>query len=180
MTQNRSPHLLDLSPQDREWLIARGVPSSAMTAPWPILSSRVVFDGLYGFDFNIEGDQALIFKAEDRGEQADLIAWDLRTGNIASWHGNTFCLGDLDQIDNPATYFAGGYLRIHASPLYWLIAGREGIVILRPNFAYAHLRYCRRLLCDDPPHAEKVERLLQAPGPTAKIFIADEAELEFV
>ena len=170
----------DLCVLDREWLADRGVPSPAITEPWPIRSARVKFDGLHGFDFNTEGDQALIFKAEDRGEQTDFVAWEPRTGNLASWYGNAFCLGDADDIFNPATYFRDGYLRIHASPLEWLRAGRDGIVILRRDFAYAHLRFCRQLLCDDPAHAEEVERLLQAPGPTAQIFIADEAELEFV
>ena len=86
------------------------------------------------------------------------------------------CLGDLDQIDNPATYFMAGALRIHASPLEWLMAKREGIVILREDFAYAHLRFCQRIVCDDLAHAEKVERWLRAPEPTAEILIAEKAE----
>jgi hypothetical protein len=180
LTRKRWQHLTDLSTPDREWLITHGVPSSAITEPWLIHSAQVLFDGLHGFDFNTEGGQALIFKAEDRSEQTDLIAWDPSTDNLASWHGNAFCLGDLDQIYNPATYFSGGYLRIHASPLEWLKANREGLVILRPDFAYAHLKFCQRLVCDDPTHAEEVERLLQAPKPKTEIFIADEAEMEFV
>ena len=67
------------------------------------------FDGLYGFDFRRHGEPAIIFKTEDRGDELDLIAWEASTGKLASWHGNTFCLGDLDQIDNPATYFMGGH-----------------------------------------------------------------------
>jgi hypothetical protein len=180
LTQKPWQQLADLCVQDREWLADRGVPSPAITEPWPIHSARVEFDDLYGFAFDPEGKPALILKAEDRGKEKDLVAWEPSTGNLASWHGNTFCLGELDQIYNPATYFSGGYLRIHASPLEWLRAGREGIVILRRDFAYAHLRFCRSLLCDDPTHAEEVDRLLKAPKPTVKIFIADGAELESV
>jgi hypothetical protein len=180
LTRKRWQHLTGLCVQDRERLADRGVPSTAITAPWPIHSARVAFDGLYGFTFDAEGSQALIFKAEDRGEQTDYIAWEPGTGRLASWYGSAFCLGDLDQIYNPATYFCSGYLRVHASPLEWLKASRGGIVILRRDFAYAHLRSCRRLLCDDPAHAEEVDRLLKAPKPTLEIFIADEAKLESV
>ena len=159
-----------------EWLFAHGVAPEAMAEPWPLRSARVVFDGLNGFDFRRHGESAIIFKAEDRGDELDLIAWEASTGKLASWHGNILCLGDLDQIDNPATYFMGGALRIHASPLEWLMAKREGIVILRKDFAYAHLRFCQRIVCDDLAHAEKVERWLRAPEPTAEILIAEKAE----
>ena len=56
------------------------------------------------------------------------------------------------------------------------MAKREGIVILRGDFAYAHLRFCQRIVCDDLAHAEKVERWLRAPEPTAEILIAEKAE----
>ena len=75
-----------------EWLFAHGVAPKAMTEPWPLRSARVVFDGLYGFDFSRHGERAIIFKAEDRGDELDLIAWEASTGKLASWHGNTFCL----------------------------------------------------------------------------------------
>jgi hypothetical protein len=147
-----------------------------MAEPWPLRSADVVFDDLYGFDFRRDGEPAIIFKAENRGDEPDLIAWETSTGKLASWHGNTFCLGDLDQIDNPATYFMGGALGIHASPLEWLRAQRKGIVILRKEFAYAHLRFCPRIVCDDLTQAEKIERWLRAPEPTAEILIEDKAE----
>lgn len=162
-----------------EWLFAHGVAPDAMAEPWPIRSARVVFDGLHGFDFTRDGEPAIIFKAEDCGEEIDLIAWQPRTEKLASWHGNTFCLGDLDQIDNPATYFMDGALRIHADPLDWLRASREGIVVLRRDFAYAHLRFCPRIVCDDLSHAERVERWVRPPKSTVEILVADEAKKEF-
>jgi hypothetical protein len=36
----------------------------------------------------------------------------------------------IDQIDNPATYFAGKACRVHRSPLSWLVSGCAGIVPL--------------------------------------------------
>ena len=171
--------LVDPSASDLEWLFTRGVPPDAMAEPWPIRSARVMFDGLKGFDFNCDGEPAIIFKAEDRGEELDLVAWEPGTGKLASWHGNTFCLGDLDQINNPATYFMEGALRIHAGPLDWLRANREGIVILRRDLAHAHLRFCPRIVCDDLAHAERVERWVRTPKSTVEIFVADEAKPEF-
>jgi hypothetical protein len=159
-----------------EWLSAQGVAPEVMAEPWPLRSAGVVFDDLYGFDFKRDGEPAIIFKAEDRGDELDLIAWEVSTGRLASWHGNTFCLGDLDQIGSPATYFMDGALRIHASPLEWLMAQREGIVILRQEFAYAHLRFSPRIICDDLAQAEKIECWLRAPEPTVEILIAYKAE----
>ncbi len=142
-----------------------------MAEPWPLRSSYVVFEGLYGFDFKRGGKPAIIIKAEDRGDEVDLIAWQQSTGKFASWHGNTFCLGDLDQIANPATYFMDGALRVHTSPLEWLRAGREGIVILRRDFAYAHLRFCPRVRVAGATFGRQLERSIQPPKPTCKILV---------
>lgn len=160
------------------WLISRGVPSRAIAEPWGIHSASVMFDGLHGFNFHHDGIQALIFKAEDRCEEKDLIAWEPGTGRLASWHGNTFCLGDIDQIYNPATYFMKAALRIHDSPLEWLRAGREGIVVLRRDLSYTHLRFCQRVICDDPAYAMRLEQWLKAPRSTVRILIAEGAQRE--
>jgi hypothetical protein len=74
----------------------------------------------------------------------------------------------------------GGALRVHADPLDWLRANREGIVILRSDFAYTHLRSCPRILCDDLDHAERVECWLRAPKPTVEILLGGKAERELV
>ncbi len=78
---------------------------------------------------------------------------------VASWRGQAFCLGDIDDIFNPATYFAGDALRIHATPLDWLHADREGIVIVRPELAPAYLADCRRIRCSSKAHALQVEKM---------------------
>ena len=80
----------------------------------------------------------------------------------------------MDDVFNPATYFAGGALRVHETPLQWLLAEREGIVILRPDLAHAYLANCQRLACSDAAHARQVERWLQPPKPTVEIFVAVE------
>jgi len=89
-------------PTDHEllWLFDQGVVRE--TALWPISGATVRFDGP-NFHRDHEGERALSFRAEDRGEVRDLIAWQPRTGALASWRGQAFCLGDLDDIFNPAT-----------------------------------------------------------------------------
>src|SRR5215208_7116286 len=88
-----------------EWLFATGVPVNAMAEPWPIKSARVRFLKNATFDFDREGHRAIILLAEDLGKAIDLIAWRAPSSGIASWRGAAFCLGDLDNVFNPATYF---------------------------------------------------------------------------
>jgi hypothetical protein len=140
-------------------------------ALWPISGATIHFSGAT-FDLtDEEGERALTFRAEDRGEVIDLIAWQPRSGALASWRGQAFCLGDLEDVFNPATYFAGDAMRIHATPLDWLLADREGIVIVRPDLAPAYLANCRRIRCSSAPYARKLEQMLQPRRPLVEILV---------
>jgi len=156
-------------PADHEllWLLDQGVSDEAL---WPISGATVRFDGRK-FDLHLEGERTLVFRAEDRGEVIDLIAWQPRTGALASWRGQALCLGNLDDIFNPATYFAGDALRVHATPLDWLLADREGIVIVRPDLAPAYLAKCHRIRCSNAAYARKLEQMLQPRGPSVEILV---------
>ena len=156
-------------PNDDEllWLLDQGVSDKVL---WPISGATVRFDEAT-FDLDYEGERALTFRAEDRGEVIDLIAWQPRTNKLASWRGQAFCLGDMDDILNPATHFAGGALRVHATPLDWLLADREGIVIVRPDLAPAYLANCRRLSCLSQAHARQVEKWVQPRKPSVEILV---------
>ena len=156
-------------PNDDEvlWLLNQGVRDTAL---WPISGATVRFDGAT-FDLDHEGERALTFRAEDRGEVIDLIAWQPRTGALASWRGQAFCLGDADDIFNPATYFESDALRVHATPLDWLLADRDGIVIVRPDLAPAYLANCRRLRCSSKDHALQVAKWVQPRKPMAEILV---------
>jgi hypothetical protein len=98
-------------PTDDElrWLLRQGVNENAL---WPISGATVRFDGST-FDLDQNGVRAVIFRCYDHGEVIDIAAWSARTGQLASWRGQAFCLGDVDDIFNPATYFAGGALYVH-------------------------------------------------------------------
>jgi hypothetical protein len=158
------------------WLLGQGVPEPSMISPWCIGGGRVSFNGQQ-FELDPDSEPAITFRAEDCEEVIDLTAWQPRTGKLASWRAQAFCIGDFDDLFNPAIYFAGGALRIHASPLEWLRANREGIVVLRPDLAYAHLRYVRRLSFADPTHARRVQSWMRAPQVRAEFFIETSAEM---
>ena len=64
--------------------------------------------------------------------QVDRIAWQRTAGKLASCAGCTFCLGDLNQlyIRRPISWAAR--FAFPPTPLDWLRATREGIVICAP------------------------------------------------
>jgi hypothetical protein len=157
-------------PSDDELLFLhdQGVNENAI---WPISGATVRFDG-GTFELDPEaGERALTFRAEDCDKVIDLIAWNPRSGAVGSWRGQAFCLGDVDDIFNPATYFGGDALRVHATPLDWLRADREGIVIVRPDLASAYLASRQRISFANTDHARQVEKWLEPPIPTVEILV---------
>jgi len=158
-------------PTDNEirWLLGQGVGDAAL---WPIGGASVHFNHRHGtFEPDVNGKRTLVFHAKDRGGDIDLIAWQPKTRELASWCGQAFCLGDQDDIFNPATYFAGDALRVHETPLDWLLADREGIVILRPEWAAAYLASCQRLCFSGQTYARRVEKWLQPRKPKVEILV---------
>jgi hypothetical protein len=153
------------------WLLDQGVSEQSMLSPWPIGGARVRFFDTGTFDAAADGIPAVTFRAGHLGaEPDDLIAWSPRSGKIGSWRGTAAFLGDPEQIDNPATYFAGGKLTIHTSPLQWLKANREGLVIVRPELAYVYLRNVPSVFIEDISLARNFKTWVQPPKPTVRIF----------
>jgi hypothetical protein len=174
-------HLLTLRALHREW----GLPSNEQirwlldhevsvetlqAEPCSIAATTVRFDGRF-FIPDPDGEKALIFRATDRDEVIDLIAWSPRSDEIGSFLGVAFCLGDQDQLYNPATWFAGGGLCIHKSLLEWLRASRRGIVIIDPKQTYAMLRQVPRLVFTDAALARQVREWLQPPRPRCELLV---------
>lgn len=71
------------------------------------------------------------------GFLADLVAWQPRTGVLASWLGRVALLGE-EQVCGPR--WGDEPLILHANPLAWLRASREGAVVLNPSQAAPLLR----------------------------------------
>jgi hypothetical protein len=175
-----SHHLTPASLSDQHWslpsptdvefekLRASSIDEAALWQPWPIRVANVrFFDHL--FDFDSAGQRAFILRADDCGYASDLVVW--RGDKIATHHGVGFCLGDRDQISNPATCALGGKLRIHRTPLEWLKADRRGIVPLRPAWLYGELKDCPAIAVADDAHRLELLKLLEPPKVKARFFL---------
>ena len=158
------------------WLRDQGVSPEAIIEPDPIGAAWVRFLGDATFEA-AKGTEplalrALTFRVVDGDEIIDLAAWSPRTGQIGIWRGVGFALGQ-EAIFNPATFFDGEALRLHATPLEWLQSGRDGICIVRWKYTYAYLRNVPRLFCADPQLAYQLERWCRPPTALPKILVPD-------
>jgi hypothetical protein len=163
-------------PEQREldWLRSQGVSDAALDDLPHIGAAFVEFDG-HLFEEVEDGQRALTFVIHGHGEFIDFAAWQPRTGQLATWRSAGFAIGQ-EAICNPATYFAGGALRIHRSPLEWLKADRDGIVIADHKQTYAMLRHVPRLSFADAMLARQVRAWLQPPKPRVEFLVEVPAE----
>jgi hypothetical protein len=109
------------------------------------------------------------------GHLVDLVAWHprhplrwaLRTG-AASWLG---CIGPQ--------YMAPDPVAVRRSPLAWLQAECDGLVILsnEPADAYRLLCGMHELLAEDAEHAAELRRLVRRPWPLPRITAAAAPEV---
>jgi hypothetical protein len=131
----------------------RGVEAINLFKAWSTQADRVVFNDEY-FEFADEDD--------DRGERVftmgvistnglnDVVAWHPSSGRLATWLGLGFALGEFqisDHVDNDS---AG--LPVFRSPMGWLCAGCQGIVVVRKTFAHIVLKKVPLLLAEDKNH----------------------------
>jgi len=162
-------------PSDAEvaWLLKQGATPESMVRPWCIRSAWVRLERGPRFALSAPGEadsqRALIFRCDDRGEPVDLAAWQPRTGGLGLLTGAGFCIGDLDQCFNPATFFMGGALRIHRWPLAWLAAEREGIVVIDASKAHAILRGASAIECEGAALAKALRKWVAPPPFAGKI-----------
>jgi hypothetical protein len=160
------------------WLLGQEISPDSMCFPWTIRSASVEFapEGGFpgdpdGFHFNGDCQTACILRAEAYGQTTDLIAWNVHTGELASWRGKAAFLGDVEQIDDPSLCFAGGSLSIHACPIDWFANCRSGICIVNEARAATMLSHVRRLSFEDVEHAKMVRELLRSTNPQVEILV---------
>ena len=155
------------------WLAKRGVSFKSLMGDWPIGATNATFDGHGHFSITTDGERVLTFVTFNAGVPIDVIAWRPRTGQTASYSGAATFLGDQDDVVNPATWFDGGDLLIHASPLEWLQAERLGLVVIDYKMAGALVRSVQSVFCEDIEVAKKLRRAVRAASkPTVKIYTA--------
>jgi len=127
-----------------DWLLSQGVSPRAIIKPTPIWAATGTRAEDGRFDEDPEGKQFLAFE-----EDHDLVFWQPRTDELATAEGRAFALGEK-AIDNPGTTAFDRWLNIHANPLDWLRHGRDGVVVLRWEFAFDRLRYVDRIAVAEP------------------------------
>ena len=108
-----------------KWLLDQGVPLNTLMEMTQV---RVV-DGALAFYEAVSGD---------------VVLWHPKTGQLESWLGNAFALGE-DNIFNAGTYAFDNFLTVHSDPLDWLRGGGHGIVVLRWELAFDMLRDATRI-----------------------------------
>jgi hypothetical protein len=102
----------------------------------------------------------------------DLIAWTPRLNCTASWLGRVALLGE-DELLAPRLDDEQA-LMVHETPLAWLIAGRQGVVIVDPRKAAPILREAEPLKTHSIAFSRRILTLatLRTPrvfAPSAKL-----------
>jgi hypothetical protein len=171
--------LPQLTRYDVERLDRMGVPISALMGPPPLKAGHVVF-GQHGFEFEqhcppgVEGTRALVFLILNRqGEAWDMVAWCSRTGQLASWLGRAWAIGEDTIYD--VRLSDHGALPVWRDPLRLLQANGEGIVLVRPHAAVHYLIDAEPLLAEDAWHGQELQQILSRPCP--RIFVPAPQEL---
>ncbi|MBX5221431.1 hypothetical protein HJC04_14050 [Rhizobium sp. NLR8a] len=122
-----------------KWLRTCGVPMPAIVQPELVRLAHGYRAADGRFDPDPSGPDWFAFS-----EDEDVIFWRPKTGQLATWNGRSFALGEA-VIDDASGYALGGRLHVFADPLDWLRACRKGIVVLDWARAFDELRHCPRV-----------------------------------
>jgi hypothetical protein len=125
----------------KAWLSRQGVADETMQR-FRFAVGRRASDGR--FENDPAGDGWIVFP-----EREDIVFWRPSSGELATWYGRAFAIGE-DAIDNPATYAFDCQLNIFATPLEWLRAKRDGVVVIDWSLAFDRLRDCPRIAVAEP------------------------------
>src|SRR5215212_2518026 len=114
-----------------------GVAPADLFKAWSTQVDRVVFNSEY-FEFADDDtrgpEQVFTMGVISTHGLLDAVAWHLSSGRLATWLGLGFGLGEY-HISNHEESESDG-LPVFRSPLGWLRAGCQGIVIVRKSFAH--------------------------------------------
>lgn len=116
------------------------------------------------FELDDAGDPGFVCHAfaADGETVTDLVAWRLEEPECPlAMFGRCGLLG-LWQAMAPGTYFMGGSLKLHRTPLAWLQTGCDGAAIVDHYLAGRQLlEVPGRVAAGDRAHAREVARLLR-------------------
>jgi hypothetical protein len=144
-------------------LRANGVPVRAMWDPDPLFKARVRFEGkTFEFD-DADGELCFVILARDQFGAQDIIAWRSQDNYLARWHSRSVVLGE-ESLAAPRLETRPA-LPVHETVLQWLIAGRDGLVILDKRGA-ASLLAGRTLVVGDAAHGRALRADLTRAAPS--------------
>ena len=132
----------------------------------PVQARGVMHGDTFEFATDDPGEQtadALVFLARnDDGEPADFVAWSPKSDRMASWWGIPMlgmeCLGE-PRID------PDGALAVFTDPIEWLIAERNGLLVVSFMNAAHLLRAAAPLRASSAKEANRVRNLIAAAPP---------------
>ena len=125
--------------------------------------------------FDLGGGTASIVieaRGEDLDEVLDLVAWPLeRPSKFARLYGRAAVL-NLRSVSVPSP--TAGPLRVHRTPLAWLQAACDGVVLLDPARGILPLRDVGGpIAAEDDAHAAELAGLMVASLPLARIVVPE-------
>jgi hypothetical protein len=144
-----------------------GVSVDALCEPELPAQARVVMHGdcfeFAAHDPDEQAVDALVFLArDDAGEPADLVAWSPKSDRLAAWWGIPMlgmeCLGDW-RID------PNGAIEVFDDPLKWLVAERNGLVVVSFANAAPILRECGSLKVGSATFGRRLANLINPKPP---------------
>ena len=146
-----------------DWLIGNGVTIPAMIRPQAILLAKGVKAHDGRFEENSNGQSWLMFE-----EAEDEVYWQPRTGELSTYEGRAFALGE-DAICNPGTYAFDCDLNVFADPLDWLRSKRDGCVIIDWQRCWSRLHDVPRVAVDESLLPQFKQAMKPPGGP--EIFV---------
>jgi hypothetical protein len=166
-----------LNGHEIERLITLGVTASAIGGSYSegefcLAADEVVFLDCERFEFaryakGGEAVNACIFLCRDQlGEIADLVAG--RGEFLASWLGRVSMLGE----HNALAPRLGHGLTVHETPMDWLKAGRDGVVIADGERAKPILHCAGPLLVQSVRYGKNLGTKLMTPSPRIRVKAA--------
>jgi hypothetical protein len=155
----------------------QGVAAINLFKAWSTQVDWVAFNGEY-FEFADEigdgGEQVFTMGVISTNGLIDAIAWRPTTGRLAAYLGLGFALGESqisDHVDNDS---AG--LPVFRSPLGWLCADCEGIVIVGKTFAHIVLKKVPILIAEDENHRIELGGMFPVGSAGPRILVRGPAD----
>jgi hypothetical protein len=164
---------------DLDHFAALGISGLHLANPDMVLKAGIILEGdgeTFVFEYATDTDDgrdAFILPVDGTSGIIDLVAFDPEIGTLATWLGRAFAINE-SSIWEPN--LDGDPLPVWRDPIGWLMAKREGIVLLKPSQAYSYLDHLPGVIAEDVQHGEELEKLLWTPRRKVPVYLRDAIE----